>query len=136
MFKWPTASPVPARARVRAHCSPSMLSAGNARVTARNYEDGVRGGALQTCSGGGGGVPRLPPPLPRFAAACQVLPRSGGRSAASEWNVPSRFKVQSPEGPKDHLRPPTCPPPSLFLNSLSSAAPALLLAAHQSNSRR
>lgn len=33
-------------------------------------------------------------PLPRILVACQVLPGSGGRSTASEWNVP--FLVQGP----------------------------------------
>lgn len=84
----------------------SVLSAGNVRVTVGNYEYGVTGSRSN-----GGGEPGLPSPLPRIRVACQVPPGSGGRSTASEWNVPSRLKVRSPKGPKDHLRPPTC---SLF----------------------
>lgn len=85
-------------------CSYSMLGAGKVRVTAWNYEYGVRGVVFPACSNGRGSLHLC------LASAlhvkCQV--GSGGLSTASEWNVPSRFKVQSPEGPRDHLRPPTC----------------------------
>lgn len=50
------------------------------------------------------------------AALETKLRGSGGRGTASEWNVPSWFKVQSPEpeGPRDHLRPPTHAPSILL----------------------
>lgn len=58
-----------------------------------------------------------------FASCClskaaleTKLPGSGGQGTASEWNVPSWFKVQSPEpeGPGDHSRPPAHAPSILL----------------------
>ena len=53
------------------------------------------------------------------AALETKLPGSGGHGTASEWNVPSWFKVQppEPEGPRDHLRPPTHAPSILLPTS-------------------
>lgn len=62
-----------------------------------------------------------------FASCClskaapeTKLPGSWGQSRASEWNVPSWFKVQppEPEGPRDHLRPSTHAPSILLPTSL------------------
>lgn len=92
----------------------AVSSAGKERVAAWNSEHGGQERSFP------GVLKRQRPasPPPRILVACEVLPGSRGRSTASEWNVPSRFKVQSPEGPRDHLRPPTC---SFFFNSPSSA---------------
>ena len=88
-----------------------------------------------------------------FASCClskaaleTKLPGSGGHGTASEWNVPSWFKVQlrEPEGPRDHLRPSTHAPSILLPTSLHfylplhaySAVACLLCHSNHSNESR
>lgn len=113
-------------------CMYLTLREGNVQVTVRNYGWGGQGGNFLACSIGKGVLPQAKRARHCcFASWClskaaleTKLPGSGGHSTASEWNVPSWFKVQppEPEGPADHLRPPThapsiySPPRSTFIS--------------------
>lgn len=116
-----------AHARVRTcpcQCIYLMLTVGNVHVTVRNYECGVRGAVFRHVLTAEACFFKLSEPRRCCSASCCLskaaletkLPGWGGHGTASEWNVPSWFKVQSPEpeGPRDHSRPPTHAPSILL----------------------
>lgn len=105
------------------------------------YSDELRfwdqGSSFPACSNGRGVLLQAKPAHHCCFASCCLskaaletkLLGSGGHSTASEWNVPSWFKVRppEPEGPRDHLRPPTHGPSILLSTSLHFHLPLTVL---------
>lgn len=117
-------------------CSYSMLSAGKVRVTVWNY-----------VYGGGGGRSGGPFPRPvqtaeaRFGSASHprcMSSAAGVRGLRCGIGMECSFPVQGPVSKEAQRSFETTNELFFFFffNSPSSVAPALLLAAHQSNSRR
>ncbi len=127
-------------------CIYLILSEGNVHVTVRNYKYGVRGAVFRHVLTAEACFFKLSEPaaVALHPAACWKLPlkqscRGQGVTAQHRNGMflpGSRSSLQSPEGPRDHLRPPTHASSILLRTFLHFhlPLPALPMAAHFADS--